>query len=285
MTVEVGAHEGESVQRLVLIVVLVLAAAACADSGPEVTEVTPDPTPTAVDSPTAPDSPSPSPTSEPAAAGDGSQAVTEYLSAMVSGDLDTMETMHDHVAEGSPAETYADFQVGLARAQRQSGISLEGGSTREVEGGVEMCSGGSCSTFSDFEVTDGRLVAFIVDGNAISERLVTGGETINASGVTGTLVAAYQTVSSNELIVVADINNGRDDQAHLNIYSAEYVDEGGAQSTATDALGAIELRPGSSTTVAVIFEGASPGGTAYIPGTSANFEESFELQLTVATTG
>lgn len=258
----------------------------CAGSGPEVTEVTPAASPTTAASPEAESPPSsPTPTDEPAAAEDGSQSVTEYLSAMVSGDIATMETMHDHAAEGSPAETYADFQIGLARAQRQSGISLEGGSTREVEGGVEMCSGGSCSTFSDFEVTNGELMAFTVDGNPIGDRLVSGGETINASGVTGTLVAAYQAVSSNNFIVVTDVENGRDDQINLNIYSTEYVDEGGTQSTATDALGAIELRSGSTATVAVFFEGATPGGTVYLDGSSADFGESFELQLSVPTAG
>ncbi len=224
-------------------------------------------------------------------AGQGSDALpsddelTAYFSAIASRDADQLEAAVSLAEPGSIAHTYAGYSLAVAHASLDGGAPAPSGELAEIDDGYRGCEqvdgGESCVTWSDLEGADGKLVSFTIDGESLDERLTSGtGETVESGGlVSAELLYAYRSVQSEDLFILAEVHS---DAEAVSIAGSEatYLDETGQEVSAERTFGAVQLPADSDATVAVVFDGAAPGGVLTVPVYSEDFatEELLEIE-------
>jgi hypothetical protein len=218
--------------------------------------------------------PEPEPEPEP---GEAAEAALAYFEALGESRPASLLEMVDLAAEGSPAELYARFQHAFTEARQQEGWPTETQEAYVTDEGVDLCFPPEvdepCWFYRDLVVRDGQLANFTVNGEPIEDRLFAGDASDETGDVVAELVAAYHTITGDVLVVILDVENGSADDVSLSIYSADYLTADNRQVSASDAVGPVELRAGSSAYVALIFPSQGIGGTAYLPGWGAGSTE------------
>lgn len=263
---------------------MAVALAACS-SGPEValeSDVAASGSPT-------PDEPStdletkPSPTEEGPEA-DERAGAKAYVEALATGRLPDIATMTDYTVPGSPAAAYAAYMFAARSALQSDGYPAETKSVTVSGGTIRTCdTTGSCFEFSDFVADDSsrKLVTFSANGEPMSELITAGGSVIAVDDATIEPQAAYQSPEYGGTLVGLRITAG-ERPLSVNLYSAEYVDPDGAQRTATDAYGPVELRAGANGWILVGFQDAARGGTVYLNGYFGEYDTEWEVEIPTA---
>lgn len=214
---------------------------------------------------------------------DAPQAAMAYFEALVTGTPDEMAAMHEHAAEGSPADVYAELQIAGAAAQQQEGMPLPPMALEIIDDGVERCPEtpgmGECFAFTNLTVSDGKLVTFDAGGERIDDRLAAGGEVATDGPVTVELTAAYHSVESDGLNIALELSNDGDAPVNTDLYSAEYVTSDNRQVSVQNGLGPTTLRPGVSARAILAFPDQGVGGTLYLTGSSEDYMTGYEWTL------
>lgn len=196
--------------------------------------------------------------------------IEEYVKALADRDPDALEEALDLTEPGSVAEasllhTTAVLQAALAAGY--SGEDLAADDIDDIDGGWRICDNGpdDCNDLTDFEGRGGKIVNYLVDGEEITDRLILGtGEAVPAGDLgTVTLRSAAEQAGENTLVVVVDVTSG-DASISIAGYNASYRGEDGRQYSVGNTLGADDLGPDSTTTVALQFETAKVGGDVTI---------------------
>lgn len=206
-------------------------------------------------------------TTEPAAAGDLHVAYVEAITAYTD---EGFAQAADLTAPGSPAAAYVTYRQVVLRSDRQAGYRYEADEL-DVDGGtittcVQAENEEHCADFADFQIADGQILSFSVDGVPIDGRIAAGGEPVTVGPLTATPLTAYRAATSDQLIVMVDVSNSSDRTIDVDVHMAELVDTTGAQSTVETWQGATDLRPGATTTALFMFGPVDPGGTLYLTG-------------------
>lgn len=247
----------------------------CGDSPTIQTGTTPDPVATISQG---------QPTPPPPAA--GAAAVEAYMEAL--GAFDSPRTMRsglDQAVEGSTAYVYLAHRANLAEAGLDSGIPLPALIVSRAGSGFELCDpdgdADGCSVFDDFEVVDGRVNSFTIDGTDPGPRLVSGnGETVSNRGAEVEFLTAYQAISGDELQVTLRVTSGSEELV-LFPGSATYRSPDGRQREATHAFSPTHLGPDSTVTAALLFSGVDPGGTVKLEGWAGDSLDDFMVEVRV----
>src|SRR5207245_7647906 len=128
--------------------------------------------------------------------------------------------------------------------------------------GLRMCDTAStrCNRFADFRLDPGsrRLVAFTVNGTAIDGRLAGGGRTGTAGGAQVVVLAAYESVTPTDALLVALQISSRDDTIHLDTGRTTYAAGDAPPVPATTAAGTSDVSASATATLILSFPGAKP---------------------------
>jgi len=185
------------------------------------------------------------------------------------------QLVQDNVAPGSPAAVYAAFQQHLQEALLGSGAPNPGQSVRKLNHGV----GVGDSTFSHFRIKDGKLANFKIDGNPIRNRLAAPTPPVAVGPVEVTLLAAYRTVSDEQLTVVFEV--AASEPVTVADYEATYVDFTGRQVSAVTVGGSTNVRAGARLATVVTFPQADVGGSVEFPVYSEDFASTWDVTLQI----
>lgn len=227
---------------------------------------------------------------EPDGGGGLDDAARQYFEAFATERADGMAPMLAAAAEGSPAAVYAQVQIAYTAALQQEGWPLDPSGFTVVDTGVELCSDDgsgatNCTRFEALQLEGSHLTSFTVDGVDIAERLASAAPPVEQGQTSVALLGAYHSVQSDSLVVALDVANGSDELVHLNAYTAEYLTTAGRQVTAADALSPLDLRPGASAYVMLIFAAEGVGGTVYLTGYGQDFVQDFEWEFPLVPIG
>lgn len=169
------------------------------------------------------------------------------------------DQMLEWAAPDSPAELYAT----LLGSQKLSAQTIE--TTADDE--LELCfttNPDQCVTFGGFEVDDGELVSFTVDGEPLDDRIVASGESAAGDpGLTITVPLVYWT-ASDDLAVLLEIANG--DAGDLDLrggVTLTYTAPDGDEVELDHVDGPVALEAGETDRAVAYFTGAEPGGTLH----------------------
>lgn len=100
---------------------------------------------------------------------DVTKAIRRYVSALASGDPDTMEAMVRNSAPGSPAQAFAEHKIAVFTALRDNGIQIDA-TARFSKKKAEICEAGSeCTPIAEFKVNkkSQKLVTFSINGGEL----------------------------------------------------------------------------------------------------------------------
>jgi hypothetical protein len=225
---------------------------------------------------------SPSP-SEPQV--EGGENVEEFFRAFASLDPRDMKTMIDLAADDSPAHIYAKVQYAAVVAEQQSyGGGMTGPQTMKItdDGGIELCDEpmgfegdvGGCFTFTDFELTDGKLASFSAitpEGGEkihLDERIVAGGQRQEIAGNTVRLVGAYHSIQADTVMVVISTEAAGDSIEYG--YGDTYETSDGREVASTQYLGDDTPRAGRESAYVVTFDSVDLPGTVRIEAVLAS---------------
>ena len=208
--------------------------------------------------------------------------VEAYFQAAAMYDVVALDRAVELAEEGSVAEAYATYLLGYANAAMDGGVPLSGSLVDRTADGYGSCDGGDCVTWGNIEGRDGKLVDFTVNGESLEERITAGiGERVAAGELAHvTMLSAYQSVTSGDLHVVAEVRSG-DAPIKIGLYEATYRSPEGRESKAAEFVGPPSLAPGSMATVVVSFPNAAVGGVATVPVFSNDFEARREAVLPI----
>ncbi|MEV2277369.1 hypothetical protein AB0I72_17460 [Nocardiopsis sp. NPDC049922] len=225
-----------------------------------------------------------------------SLAADAYVAALAaSSDPDRMREGLDEAAEDSPARTYLLHHTAVARAWADGGRTLTDPEADRTDTGYRVCrdvaeegywgrdrdSDRRCVELTDFAYDDGRVARFRVDGVDPSGALVEGGRArVGSGGVEAAVVSAYRPVGQTVLVVTLDITTA--DSADLGLPGARYRTTTGEYRRADRAAGRYELDAGGSTSAALYFPDAHPGGTVLVGGCLEECSALVKLALPVA---
>lgn len=182
---------------------------------------------------------------------------------------------------GSVAEAFLLYTISILDAALGAGFSPEdvkATSIEEIDGGWRVCNGeeeADCFDYTDVEGRGGKIVNFLADGNELNDRLTIGaGEPVEAGRFgTVTLRAAYHDIEDSQLNVVVDVTSGNA-PITVGTFTSTYRGADGRQYTASsDSFGGSELGANSTTTVALTFTGATPGGALNLELLNEDYEE------------
>ncbi|GAA2760591.1 hypothetical protein [Actinopolymorpha rutila] len=213
-----------------------------------------------------------------------------YLEALASYDPDRMLAARKLAVPGSVADAYLRQQADLVTADLDAGITDYPGTLTRDGDGYRDCETGDdgrdvCNHFAGFVVHGGKLADLTVNRMQIGPRLTMGnGSTVTAHGVTFQFRSAYKTTSQNALWVVVKVTTSR---GAINVFpsSATYRAPDGAQRTAADGKAPDEIAARSSSTVAAVFPGVSPGGAVTLPFSSPDGMEDWSVRFSVGRRG
>lgn len=160
---------------------------------------------TTVPAPSAPATTTPGPT-------DAFDALA-FVTYLYSADPAEVELARAMTTPGSPAEAYA-----ISNLQVLVGLAEIGGdplitTVSETPEGITNCAAPTnCLLLNDFEVVDGKVAHFLMDGNRIDERLVKPGEAMQFGAVTVELLTAYYSPTWDSLLVYLHVTANGDEQ-------------------------------------------------------------------------
>ena len=195
------------------------------------------------------------------------------------GALETSDTIelgraHAFAAPGSAAFDYVTYNI--ARFQAAQAVNAPPIKKIVVSrvnfGSYNLCATDpdgttTCTSFSQFVVTDGKVTSFTVNGASVAARLGKGGATASVGSVTGLLTAAYRTGTTRQaLIVVFSLTNHSAVQRFISADTIYYIRPNGSTVRTDGADGQTELLPGvRNVPYLVVFPDTGPGGTVVIP--------------------
>lgn len=186
-----------------------------------------------------------------------------YFAALFSGDPDQIAGLQALTAPGSPAEAYALYQIEFVQTVREhDNQTIEPVNVFLRADGLVVCvTAESCVDVTGLRVVDGRLVSFDVEGESIADRLARPTEPIPVGLSTAEVRAAYRSVTSDRLVVYIEVVSS--DQVSFELSAAVYVDAEGDQTPVNreHSVGALDIDAKGTTTAALAFDSASPGGT------------------------
>jgi hypothetical protein len=209
----------------------------------------------------------------------GGENVEAFFRAMASQDPRDMKAMADLAADDSPAKTYARVQYALVVAEQQSyGGGMTGPQIMRItdDGGIELSSEPlgyegdveETVTFTDFELTGGKLASFSAinadddEPISIDDRIVPGGQRQEIAGNTVRLMGAYHSVQADTVIVVLSTEATGDSIEYG--YSDTYETSDGREVASTQYVGDDTPRAGREGPYVVSFDSVDLGGTAFI---------------------
>lgn len=197
------------------------------------------------------------------------EQLEEYVAAIASEKIATLQDAESLVATDSPAADYLRYYTHNVNAQIDGGLYYSDNSNdvEQIEGGFRVCADDVqervCSDYTDFEGKDGLLVDFQIEGRKVSDRLVAGPrETV--AGIAGSeieFVSAYMNASDSHLIISYDMTSG---DSELDQPLITYRGEDGRQSQAEDHYGLWTLAPDSKSSYVAFFPNASLGGEVHL---------------------
>ncbi len=204
-------------------------------------------------------------TSEPDAVEAAGFDPLSFFAALFSADLGQVAKVVASTQPGSPARAYARFHLENLTAAAAAGSDVDRAYVYLGTDQVRVClAGGACFTIADLDVVGDQLVDFAVDGLAIGPRLGQPSLPVIVGGAAARLLAAYQTVSSDELVAFVEVLST--EAAGFELSTAVYVAADGTQ-TPVDrdrSPGAVDGTVKGEATVRLVFPGAAPGGVIRI---------------------
>lgn len=211
------------------------------------------------------------------------ETLKTYFEGIAAGTIAGAEEAMDAAAPGSMALAYANYLRGNIQAMIDGGIAPppEQPEVKKVDGGFEYCYTGSqaqCYTNTKITGKSDKVANFSVNDKPLKGRLYTGDDKpITASGedVQARFIAAYETTSDKDLIVVFSLKTGK--TASLASVQGTYRSPEGRQSTATITNGPFKLGTDSLANYAMVFPNAALGGNV----TVTMFDESFQKESTL----
>lgn len=190
--------------------------------------------------------------------------LSRYFTAIATQDAAGLRRALPLTQPGSPAHAYTVYALAAAQAAVDGGEAVPGPTPRAVAGGFEACpTGGPCVTWDDLAGHGGRIATFEADGHPIGSRVAVGTGSGSPAGSLASVRfrAAYQSVQSGYLFVVADVTS-RSEPLTLALYGASYRIGSRAPVAAAEALGRTQLAPRTTTTVDLVFPASRIGGVA-----------------------
>lgn len=200
----------------------------------------------------------------------GLEVGRQYVEALAADGGPDTEAMVALSAPGSIAEDYAVHLGALAEVQAAAGEPIDQGEVTVDDGKVFLRLEGQGGVivdirWADFTLDDeGRLVDFTLDDEPLDDRLLVGGATASARGVTATVVSAFELVSNDSPVVVVEIENGG--RGRFRLAGADYTAPDGV-TVDTGPVGDGLVVPRGATSRAVLaFPRAAFGGTVTLNG-------------------
>lgn len=242
--------------RLGIAVAVLLTITACGDGDDPASDPGP-PTPSASASAEADDSASSAPAPELS-----SKQIESHLTDLFSQDPRLISRAMEMTAPGSTAETYTTFRLASANSNLDGGYPQDAWAVSMGTEEAEACpTDGECTTINDFELVDGQLAGYSLNGRALDKRLVMGNMKKLPVAGAGTVqfLVAYRTASDDALVVAVRLQAG---SSGLSILDSFYRAKTGRQTASENISGPPDLGPDSSATYTMAFPGAQPGGTA-----------------------
>ena len=193
-------------------------------------------------------------------------------------------------APGSAAADYVTYNIARFRAaQAVNATPVKKILVSKVNfGSYRLCATDpdnttTCTSFTEFEVSGGRVSSFTVNGTSVAARLGKAGATATVRSVTGEVTAAYRTGTTRQaLIVVFSLSNRSAVSRFVSATTSYYIRPNGTLVRTDGADGQTELLPRvSNVPYLVVFPNARAGGTVVIPATDGKPQGAFRIPLRV----
>jgi hypothetical protein len=215
-------------------------------------------------------------------------AIRAYIKALASSTPAGAATAEKLTQPGSYAAVYTHAVGGVDQAAADSGQPFPATTPTfsPAKGRASLCSGTppTCIVFSSFVVQAGKITDFTRNRNGFVGALSEGdGTSHDALGSSLTVVGAYMPDPARLIVDVA-VKNG-DHQLTFN-FAGTYLGPDGHQVQSSQGLTASsDLRPGSHTTLAFVFQGVTVGGSVIVkclnPATTLPADYIAETQMPV----
>ncbi len=141
----------------------------------------------------------------------------------------------------------------------------------------------TCRVYSDPVFgPDGLLADFTIDGISLDGRITSDGPEVATADVRMQAVAALQTIPEGDLVVVVAVTNLRSTAILVNAFAAVYRSPTGGRVEVRSTAGRDRVEPGGESRLLVVLADSPVGGVLEVPGTSAEFDEPFLLQVPVS---
>ena len=196
------------------------------------------------------------------------------------GDLSDVTAM---VVPGSPAAAFVAYATAFADARLDSRQGPWGPYTVTASGpDVEVCSGGFCDTFGGFEVDDGRVRSFSIDGVSIDGRLAAPSKAVSFGALGVRLAGGFERVTYDQLAVVFVLETSGGAIA-VEWGDLSYVEPSGVSVAAELADSAFPATVPATGMQPVVmqFPGATLGGDLVFAYTSPAAPQAIEVRLPV----
>lgn len=190
-----------------------------------------------------------------------------YVEAIASDSASELEQAEDLVLDDSAAADYLTYYLHNVNAQIDQGLpNYETANVAEIDEGFELCWDGEsaeCTTYTDFEGSEGKISHFQIQDRDLSERLVRGsGATVEGSdGAEIEFVAAYRNAADTDLLLAYTIRSG---DTGLGGPQITYKNSDGRQSQSEVDIGAIDLEPESYSSYIAVLPAGELGGEATV---------------------
>ena len=186
-----------------------------------------------------------------------------YFDAVFSGDADQMAGLPSQTLAGSPADAYLRYQTEFSETRAEyDATAVEPANVYLTPSGIRVClTADECVELADFQVIDGQLTNFTVDGHSIAPRLGRTGPVFPVGTGSAQVRAAYHTVSTDELSVFVEVTASTADVFELS--AAVYVAPDGTQTPIDTERSTVarNVTMKGTHTLDLQFPGADPGGT------------------------
>lgn len=192
-----------------------------------------------------------------------------------------VERLVDLTATGSVARAYVLHRLAsLSVVPDQPVARVE----PITDGVFNICDVGAndvvCRRFTDFAVdADGLLVDFTINRLRLDDRLIALGRSGVSEDVKVSVVSAFETIPDDTVVVIAEIDNLGAEAVLINGFAAVHRGADGAEYEVVAVSGEDSIEPGATARLAFVFAGGAIGGAIVIPGSTADFENAFEVTV------
>jgi len=200
------------------------------------------------------------------------KTMKSYIDAEASADANVMREGLELAAPNSAAYLYLDHVANMAEAALDGGRPYRKGAVTPVgDDAFKTCNDladeKTCTTLGDFRMdAAGKLVDLTVNKQPIASRLTAGSsEAVTSGGAKFTFLTAYETVTSDQLIVTVEVETGA---KPIWVYTskASYRGPDGKKRAATSAGGPTDIDAKSNTVVYMGFASIKAGGKVTLEG-------------------